>query len=775
MTSLVLGVRLALRGSRARVAVTALALAFAVAFLLAVLGALPARQAKLDRLAERMPVSVGAEAAVGQSAPQRYLRMSGIYSTWRGRTLSGHQVVDVKDGTVLPPGVVRLPRPGELVVSPDLARALAGPDAGELTSRLPGRVVGEIAPAGLSGPHELYAFVGVGKVSTPYPGQEVLRFGRANDRADVPPEMRVAAQLGGLGLLLPVLVLVATATRLSAGARDRRLAAVRLVGGTPRQVALLAAGEALVVGILGSALGLLVFRVLRPVAASLVPVEGGVFAADLRPPSGQLLGVLLAVPVLSLLVSLFAMRRLVVDPLGVRRRSRRRSRAGWWRLVPLAVGLALLSGLWVRQNELEGFEVGLLLSGGALTVIGLAVVAPTVSRLAGLALVQLPGTASRLAGRRLLADPSATARTLTGTVLVVFVGIWLLAFLPIVKVSSSSQASDFAAGLPGSTFVANLGTALGADDEAALRELPGVRQAVTIGTAQLARPGIRSVDEATDIGDLTSVAVARCVDLAAVFGRTIRCGSGTVFTLRPVRGDVSGYAKVPPGPRVVLGSDGKTFGEVVVPAGATEIDLGVDGWAFQANTFLDPTLLPPAATRAFNSILLVTTDGAPATTERVRNALFSQGIHGGQTLDEQLAQEDRVVLGYERAARLGLVLAVLVGGVSLLVASVDAVRARRRDLASLAALGVPIGVLRRALVLEVLAPLVGCLGVAVGAGAFASAAYLSADSYYRDTVGLPWQAWGSATGFAAVVVLAVTALTLPLARGAARPEHLRTE
>ncbi|HUR14113.1 MAG TPA: FtsX-like permease family protein [Mycobacteriales bacterium] len=775
MTSLLLGVRLALRGSRGRVAVTGLALAFAVAFLLAVLGALPARQAKIDRLADRQPVSVGTMAAAGQRPVQPVVTISSLYSSWRGRSLSGHEVVDVKNGSILPPGVARLPRPGELVVSPDLAGALRGPHAAELAVRLPGKVVGEIGAAGLSGPRELFAYVGVSRPSPPYPGQEVLRFGYRADRADISPELRVAAQLGALGLLLPVLVLVATATRLSAGTRDRRLAAVRLVGGTPRQVALLAAGEALVVGVLGSALGLFVFRVLRPVAAGLVPVEGGVFAADLQPPSGQLVGVLLAVPVLSLLVSLLAMRRLVVDPLGVRRRSRRLTRAGWWRLVPLCAGLALLGAMWVRDNDLEGGDVALLLGGGALTVIGLAVVAPVVSRLAGLALVRFPGTASRLAGRRLLADPSATARTLTGTVLVVFVGIWLLAFLPIVKASSSSQASDLSAALPGSSVVVNLGSVLGPDAESALRALPGVRQAVSIRSAQLARPGIRSVDEATQPEDLAQVAVARCADLGAVFGRDVRCGTAAAFTLREHRGDVSGYTKVPPGRRVVLGSDGKPVGEVVVPASATEIDLGVDGWTFQAGTFLDPSLLPPAATKAFSSMLLVRTDGAPATTERVRNALFSQGVYGAQTLDEQLAQEDRVVLGYEKAARLGLVLAVLVGGVSLLVASVDAVRARRRDLASLAALGVPVGVLRRALLLEVLAPLAGCLGVAVASGAFAAAAYLSADTYYRDQVGLPWAAWGGATGFAALVVLAVTALTLPLARSAARAEHLRTE
>lgn len=773
MTSLLLGIRLALRGSRTRIAVTGLALAFAVAFLLAVLGALPARQAKLDRLGERQPVAVGTEAAAGQPVPRVALTMSGIFSTWRGRTLNGFEVVDVEDGTVLPPGVDRLPRPGELVVSPDLARALAGPHAGELASRLPGRVVGEIAPTGLSGPHELYAYVGVAKPSTPYGVQQILRFGFRNGAADVPPELRVAAQLGGLGLLLPVLVLVATATRLSAGSRDRRLAAVRLVGGTPRQVAVLAAGEALVIGVLGVTLGWLVFRVLRPVAASIVPVEGGVFATDLQPPPGRLVAVLLVVPVVSLLVSLLAMRRLVVDPLGVRRRGRRRSRAGWWRLVPLATGLVLLGALWVRQRDLEGLDVGLLLGGGALTVIGLAVVAPVVSRLAGLALVKLPGTATRLAGRRLLADPSATARTLTGTVLVVFVGVWLLAFLPIVKVSSSSQASELAAALPGSTVVVNLGSALAADDGTTLRGLPGVRHAVTVGSAQLARPGIRSVDQATGMGDLAQVAVVSCADLADLFARDLPCGDATVFTVR--QNDAGAWSEPPTGQRAFIGGDGAATGSVVVPSAVREIDLGVEPWALQSNILLDPSLLPSAATKAFSSTLLVTTDGDPATIERVRNALLSLGANGAQTLDEQLAQEDRVVLGYERAARLGLVLAVLVGAVSLLVASVDAVRSRRRDLASLAALGVPVGILRRALLLEVSAPLIGCLAVAVGAGAFASAAYLSADSYYRELVGLPWGAWGSATGFAAAVVLAVTALTLPLARAAARPEHLRME
>ena len=773
MKALLLGVRLALRGSRLRIAVTGLALAFAVAFLLAVLGALPARQAKLDRLGDRQPVSVGTIAAAGQRPAAPVLQISGMYSTWRGRSLNGYRVLQAHEGTVLPPGVDRLPRPGELLVSPDLADALRGPHAGELTQRLPGRVVGEIGVAGLSGPHELFAYVGVARFPEPFPGQDVLRFGYRAEKADVPIELRVSAQLGALGLLLPVLVLVATATRLSAGARDRRLAAVRLVGGTPRQVARLVAGEALVVGGLGALLGLGVFFALRPVAAGLVPVDGGVFASDLQPPSAQLAGVLLLVPVLSLLVSLLAMRRMVVDPLGVRRRTRQRTRAGWWRLAPLTTGLGLLGVLWQRHGDLVGLNAALLFAGGGLTLVGLAVVAPAVSRLAGAALVRLPSTASGLAGRRLLADPSATARTLTGTVLVVFVGVWLMAFLPIVKASSGSEARDLSQVLPGSTVFTTTGSVLSQPAAATLRGLPGVRQVVSIGIAELAPPGTRTLDQVPSGEGLSQVAVVRCVELEALLDRALRCRSGLAFQV----GELSvAFGATPPGRRAVMGSDGTAIGEVVVPPDAGSLDLGVDSTSLlQAGTVLDPSLLPARASSAFGSRVFVTTDGRPGTTERVRNALFDIGVYSAQTLDEQLAEQDRTVRGYERAARLGLVLAILVGSISLLVASLDAVRSRRRDLASLAAIGVPVGVLRRALLLEVAAPLLGCTGAAVGSGAFAAAAYLAGDTFYRDEVGLPWGAWGGVGAVALAVVLGVTALTLPVARAAARPEHLRTE
>jgi hypothetical protein len=774
VTSLLLGIRLALRGSRTRVAVTSLALAFTVSFLLAVLGALPARQAKLDRLDARQPLSAGTMAAPGQRPTGGVLRLAGIYTWWRGHVVEGFQVVDAPASAPVPPGLSRLPAPGELVVSPALAEALRGSHRTELVSRFPGKVVGEIGSSGLSGPREYFAWVGVRHATGDNPPQVALRFGVHRDKAAVGKDLMAAARLGAIGLLLPVLVLVATATGLSAGARERRLAAIRLVGGSPGQVGWILAGEALVVGALGAVLGLGVFVALRPLAARLVPVEGGVFATDLLPPTNQLVGVLLLVPLLALAVSLLAVRRLVVDPLGVRRRGRRRSRAGWWRLVPLSVGLAMLGVMWLRHKNFVGLDLVLLLGGGALTIVGLAVVAPAVSRLAGALLVRLPGVAPRLAGRRLMADPSATARTLTGTVLVVFVGTWLLAWLPVLKVSQGNEERSLSHILPGSTIWTHPGREPGPASAAALRRIRGVRQVVVIGTAQLAKPGFVEVTDNSSADYPTQVAVVRCPDLAELLHEQLPCGSASVF--RMMDAQTFAYGPSPTGRRVFLGSDGKAAGTVVLPAQQAVLHLGLDASALlQSDTVVDPSLLPAAATRAYGSQLLVRTDGDPGTTERVRNALDADGVYGASTLGEQLANEEMVVRGYERAARLGLVLAVLVGGIGLLVSTVDALRARRRDLASLAALGVPVGVLRRALLLETAAPLVGCTALALGSGAFAAAAYLAGQTFYREKVGLPWSTWSGVAGASMAVVLAVVVLTLPLARSATRPAYLRNE
>ncbi len=760
-----LGVRLALTADRVRLVVTAGAVAVTVAFLLGVLGALPAREAKLARLDARNTVSVGSPAAAGEAAPAGGVRIaftSGAY--WRGQRIEVRPV-EAGNGVPLAPGLTRYPGPGELVVSPRLAQILRSSRGSELSTRFPGTIVGTISSAGLAGPDELYAYVGAQGLDPEL--SPIARFGYARDRITTPPELKVAALLGAAGLLLPVLVLVATATRLSAASRDRRLSALRLVGATPTQAAGLAAADGVVAGILGVAGGLGLFLLLRPVACALLPYPEGVYAGDLAPPVPSLLLVVLGVPVLAALTGVLALRRVVTSPLGVRRTARVRT-AGWWRLAPVLLGLVLLVVMRLRSGgPTYHVDTPLLLTGGGLTLVGLAVAAPALSRASARLLERVPGLSSSLAARRVEADPGASARVVTGMVLVVFVAAWLLAFLPVLKDSGGYQP-------PGDTVPAGTLTAYGMGEQVPterLRQVPGARAVLSSRVVRVALPG-RLAEDGSTSGE---VSVLACADLAAFLGADLGCGSSRVQQLASADG--GGYAGndvLRPGVRLqVLGDGGRRVGSLDVPPDAPRIVVpSVLTYGLLGSALLvDPSLVPSATAREPVRVA-VRTDGTADAVERVRAALPQQLALASRTFEEEASNAGAVYLGYLRAVKIGLVLALLIAAASLAVSTADAVHERRRSLAALLALGTPVRVLRRTVLLQMGAPMLGNVVGAVAAAAVASACYLGT---FEQGYSLPWTSWLlTALGGLAAVVLA-TAATLPLLRAVARPDALRTE
>lgn len=174
--------------------------------------------------------------------------------------------------------------------------------------------------------------------------------------------------------------------------------------------------------------------------------------------------------------------------------------------------------------------------------------------------------------------------------------------------------------------------------------------------------------------------------------------------------------------------------------------------------------------------LTITSDGSLATVERIRAALPPTSVYSAQTIEEQASQRRYVHDSYTRAVMLGLATAIAVGAASLAVSTADSARERRRSTAAMVAIGVPLPTLRRALLLQMAAPMLTNVLLALGAAAAASTLYLGI--YAQDGITrtpLPWMGW-SLTGLAAVVaVLLATAATLPLVNAAGRPEALRTE
>jgi len=120
----------------------------------------------------------------------------------------------------------------------------------QLADRYPGRVTATVDDAAMRYPDELIVVVGYSPAQLrARPAVDEVRSIETQPRSiSLTRFGRVIVGIAVAALLVPILVLVATATRLSAARREQRLAAVRLLGATPGQVraagALEAAGRA---------------------------------------------------------------------------------------------------------------------------------------------------------------------------------------------------------------------------------------------------------------------------------------------------------------------------------------------------------------------------------------------------------------------------------------------------------------------------------------------------------------------------------------------------
>ncbi|MGX5182646.1 FtsX-like permease family protein [Streptomyces avermitilis] len=231
------------------------------------------------------------------------------------------------------------------------------------------------------------------------------------------PGERSGVILTLLLLLVPVLGFLGQCARIGALHRDRRLAGLRLAGATPGQVRRIAALEAGLTCLLGS-------------------VVATVFAALLllsewqHPPATVWAGfalVMVAVPLLGVLVSTLALRRVIASPLGWVRRVRTQPGKGRGPgLAFIAAALVLLTvGLVITPGTFGGFGTAPLLIFTVVVVTGMGAVWLTgaTARLTGRLLAERTGNpATLIAAERLRDDPWAAARTHAAVLLVTVVG-----------------------------------------------------------------------------------------------------------------------------------------------------------------------------------------------------------------------------------------------------------------------------------------------------------------------------------------------------------------
>jgi MFS family permease len=618
----------------------------------------------------------------------------------------------------LPPGLSRLPGPGELAVSPALARLMRELPRDQLADRYPGRITETVGEAALRYPGSLVVVVGYSPEQLrgrPFV-EEVCSIESQGQSVALSRFGRVVLALGGAALLMPVLVLIGTATRLSAARREQRLAAMRLVGATPRQIRVVAVVETVIAAAAGTLIGFAGFAVARPYAAR-ANIDGSpFFPPDLRLSwwAAVLIGV--GAPVMAGVAALVSLRRVQVSPLGVTRQAAP-GRPSWRRLLPLAGSAALFAASLPILVTAQGDGPLWMMAGAlALLIAGIVIAGPWLTLAVGRLLTRASrGVPGLLAGHRLTDNPAVGFRAISGLVLAVFL------------VTMASVATSIAvtpqAGRDRELIPA---TAVGAQFLVRDSPLPSAEQANALDARIRAIPGVTGLLDvrwptaAPPSGhEREATVVTRCAGLRA---------TGLATCADP---------------------------DVVVSLDARQLGNGVIRQASPAAADTTPERLP-----AFG--VLVTTDGRRSTMETVRTAIEVGMPRSWMpwTGDELKADNHKQADQWIRISDAVLLAGLLMAGFSLAVSVAGGLVERKRPFALLRLAGMRPAALRRVLLAETAAPLVTV--------ALASAALgLAVVSYIAWVTHAGWQPpetsywWFLGGGLAASLGVAAAA-TIPL-------------
>ena len=269
-----------------------------------------------------------------------------------------------------------------------------------------------------------------------FSGRSTLPVG--DDQTDIRSLYMTLAWFAVVLLVVPLVTLGGAAARLGVARRDARLATLRLLGATPREVVALTVAETAWQGFVGAVLGIVLYGLLLPIV-SLLPFQGTTFSvAELWVGWQGLAAALVAVPVLAAISGAVSLRRVTVSPLGVARRETPK-RMTWLRVVVTVVGIGLFMALSAAAGALGAAAVGALVGALALGFATLNAIGPWVlGRVGRIQLRAATTPAQLLAARRLLDDPKAAWRVVGGLGLASFVA-GVLAIIPTFVAVDTSQ------------------------------------------------------------------------------------------------------------------------------------------------------------------------------------------------------------------------------------------------------------------------------------------------------------------------------------------------
>jgi ABC-type antimicrobial peptide transport system permease subunit/osmotically-inducible protein OsmY len=776
-----LGARFAAGGGRegwTRTALTAVGVGLGVALLL-LAAAVPAMMHTRD---EKRVARDAASTGLMTHPTDSSLLMADGSTTFHGKDVTGVLLQPEGPRAERPPGVAALPAPGKMVVSPALKSLLASSPL--LRERIPYTVVGTIGRAGLMGPAELYYYAGSDTLTARDAAyshgnaDRVGGFGHHSNSEVLGPTFDLLLIVMLVVLLLPVAIFIGTAVRLGGERRDRRLAALRLVGADIRATRRIAAGEALLGAVLGLVCGAVFFLIGRQLASHVTIRDISAYPEDLMPNTALAVLILVAVPVAAVVVTLLSLRGTVIEPLGVVRQGLGRRRRLWWRLVVPAVGLALLAPLFGAVKGNASINEYQVTAGTVMLLVGVTTVLPwfveaVVERLRG------GPVAWQLATRRLQLNSNASARLVSGVTVAVAGAIAL-------QMLFSGVNGDFVHDTGADPTRAQATVSSDLSDGGRIQQQMGAI-AVTKGVSQVfgyvdSRATQSGADKLASAADAAYIPldVGDCATLAQL-ARVTGCVPGSVFLVPPTdgNGDDAGMKKYA-GPGALLDLNAP-YGDTYsgrprpwrLPASTRTVPARVDPTgSYDWGVLATPEAVDGSQLASPTSEIMVALDPhRPDAIEYLRNttARFGPGAYV-MTVSSTTTRSAYIQL--RRGLVAGATLTMALIGASLLVTMLEQLRDRRKLLAVLVAFGTRRSALAWSVLWQTAIPVVLGLLLACAGGLGLGAALLA-------MVGRPFHAdWGAVATMSAIggaVVFTVTALSLPPLWRMMRPDGLRTE
>ncbi|MET9017298.1 ABC transporter permease [Streptomyces olivaceoviridis] len=763
-----LGARLALTGGRVsavRTILMAAGIGIGVAVVLLAASVPTARHHRDLRIHERIDVNLDDRVV---PASRRTVLVSDIDTVFRDVAIRGRLVEPEGPDAPLPPGLDRYPRPGEMVVSPALARLLAEPGNGLLRARLDHPVAGEVDDSGLLGPGEYVFFLGGEHMENGVAGARRLdHFGKVYAVKPLAPDLVLLTAVGIVVLLTPVVVFIAAATRFGGEHRDRRLAALRLIGADRGMTARIAAGEALVSSLIGVVVGAALFAVGRR-CVELVDVQGlSVFPRDLTPQPFLAAVVVVAVPCLSLISAHLAMNKVVAEPLEVVRRSVRTKRRLWWRVALPLFGLLLLRTSVRDASQVQSTAGVVSVVAGVLgLLVGVTAVVPWLLE----RFTERAGGAGplswQLAMRRLRSHSEASTRSVNGIVVAVAGAIALQTLFTGIAHSHTGNHPSTTQGRSAPDTQVGLVRLAGADGEkpyaSLLARTPGVTRAVGFSELQVSE---------VPYGIPQTVRIADCAVLR-LLASVPTCSDGDAFLVAPRSGSTDDMTEWETGTRMRMGMSGLAWRVPRITA-TVRARPGAPQGAFP-ETMLLATPGAAGATaiaQATHAVSLAYQTSREDVRDRIRTAAArlnprSQVDFPGDRRD------DTALSSISRALLAGVAVVLLLIATSMLIGAVEQLRDQKRVMAML----VVVGTRRRTLSGSVLWQT--ALPVAIGmlvAGLVGTVLGGTLLHLIGRAAVFDWISMLAMTGIGAGAVLLVTVLTLPTLRRVTRVEAIRHE